>query len=106
VFAKVNTPVDMPQGSFTEVQIAIGTGTPTMVVPESALLEDYGRYSVMVQLSGQTYVKRPITLGQRNGASVEVIRGLKKGEYVVTKGVYQVKMASLSAQVPAHGHEH
>jgi multidrug efflux pump subunit AcrA (membrane-fusion protein) len=106
VFAKVNTPVDRPQGSFTEVQISIGASVPALIVSETALLEDYGKYSVIVQVSGETYEKRPIMVGRRNGASVEVTRGLKKGEIVVTKGVYQVKMASLSSSVPAHGHQH
>jgi cobalt-zinc-cadmium efflux system membrane fusion protein len=34
------------------------------------------------------------------------LSGLKLGEVVVTKGAYQVKMASMSGQVPAHGHSH
>ena len=106
VFAKMNTPVDRPQGSFTEVQISIGASVPALIVSETALLEDYGKYSVIVQVSGQTYVQRPIMVGRRNGASVEVTRGLKKGEIVVTQGAYQVKMASLSTSVPAHGHQH
>ena len=50
--------------------------------------------------------RRPVQLGKRNGEYVEVLTGLKAGEYVVTKGAYQVKMASMSSQVPAHGHEH
>jgi len=106
VFAKVNTPVDRPQGSFVEVQISIGSSVPALIVSESALMEEYGKYSVMVQVSGESYVKRQIIIGRRNGASVEVIRGLEKGEHVVTEGAYQVKMASLSASVPSHGHQH
>ena len=106
VFARVNMPVRVPQGSFTEVQIGVGDGTNTLVVPESALLEDYGKYSVMVQLSGEMYEKRPVEVGKRNGHLAEITSGLLKGEFVVTRGAYQVKMASMSASVPGHGHEH
>ena len=41
-----------------------------------------------------------------NGKQVQVLSGLTEGERVVTKGAYQVKMASLGGSVPAHGHSH
>ena len=37
---------------------------------------------------------------------VEITTGLKAGEWVVSDGAYQVKMASMSGELPAHGHEH
>jgi multidrug efflux pump subunit AcrA (membrane-fusion protein) len=96
----------MPQGSFTKVQIEVGNKAPGLLVPESALLEDYGSYSVIVELSGESFERRPVILGRRNGEQVEIKRGLDEGEIVVTKGAYQVKMASMSGQTPAHGHAH
>lgn len=106
VFAKVNDIVEMPEGSFTEVQLAFGKPMKTIVIPESALLEDYGNYSVIVELSGESFERRPILIGKRNGYKVEIRSGLSVGEMVVTKGAYQVKMASMSGAVPAHGHDH
>jgi RND family efflux transporter MFP subunit len=106
VFAEVNEGVEMPEGSFTEIQLAIGTPIKTMVIPETALLEDYGNYSVIVQLGGESFERRDIAIGKRNGKEVEILKGLSLGEVVVTKGAYQVKMASMSGAVPAHGHDH
>ena len=106
VFAKVNDIINVPDGSLTQVQIAMGNGTQTTSVPEAALLEDYGNYSVMVQLSGESFERRPITIGKRNGKNVQVLKGLQVGDVVVTTGAYQVKMASMSGTTPAHGHEH
>lgn len=106
VYAKVNDAITLPDGSLTQVQIAKGTGEQTTLVPESALLEDYGNYSVMVQLSGESFERRPISIGQRNGKNVAVPKGLQVGDVVVTTGAYQVKMASMSGSTPAHGHEH
>lgn len=106
VFAQTNEAVLMPEGSFCEVQLAFGNGKETKVIPASALMEDYGDYSVIVQLSGESFERRPITIGARNGNNVEVLTGLELDEVVVSKGAYQVKMASMSGQVPAHGHEH
>ncbi|WP_296622705.1 efflux RND transporter periplasmic adaptor subunit [Marivirga sp.] len=106
VFAQVNEAVEMPEGSFTEVQLAVGKPEESLVVPNSALLEDYGNYSVIVQLSGESFKRRNVIIGKQNGSEVVILKGLKKGEVVVTKGAYQVKMASMSGQAPAHGHAH
>ncbi|MEQ9229437.1 MAG: efflux RND transporter periplasmic adaptor subunit [Cyclobacteriaceae bacterium] len=106
VFAEVNEGVEMPEGSFTEAQLAVGTAAESLVVPISCLMEDYGNYSVIVQLSGESFERRNVVLGKRNGSEVEIVTGLQEGEVVVTKGAYQVKMASMSGQAPAHGHAH
>ena len=106
VFAHVNEAVEMPEGSFTEVQLAMGSPSKAPVIPMSALLEAYGSYAVIVQLSGESFERRNVILGKRNGSEVEVRKGLAAGEVVVTEGAYQVKMASMSGQVPAHGHAH
>ena len=106
VFAEINDVVEMPEGSFTEVQIAFGLSKSAAVIPESALLEDYGNYSVIVELSGESFERRAVRIGRRNGEEVEILDGVQVGEVVVTRGAYQVKMASMSGQAPAHGHEH
>jgi len=106
VFAQVNDVVEMPEGGFTEVQVAFGKPIKAPVIPELALLEDYGNYTVIVQLSGESYERRPVTIGKRNGSEVEIKEGLRIGEVVVIKGAYQVKMASMSGQAPVHGHAH
>ena len=106
VFAQVNDDVEMPEGSLTQVQIAMGNATQNTMIPINALLEDYGTYSVMVQLSGESFERRPVKIGKRNGEYVEILQGLQVGEVVVITGAYQVKMASMSGSTPAHGHEH
>ncbi len=106
VFAQVNDDIEVPEGSLTQVQIAMGNATQNTMIPVNALLEDYGSYSVMVQLSGESFERRPVKIGKRNGENVEVLQGLEVGEVVVTTGAYQVKMASMSGSTPAHGHDH
>jgi membrane fusion protein, heavy metal efflux system len=106
VVAKVNDAVEVPEGSFTEAQIAIGNPATGVVIPRIALLENYGSHSVIVQMSGERFERRPVSIGKRNGSEVEITNGLSVGEVLVTKGAYQVKIASMLGQVPAHGHEH
>ena len=106
IYAQVNEEVDMPEGSLTQVQIAMGNAKKGISIPVNALLEDYGSYSVIAQLSGESFERRPVKIGKRNGQHVEILNGLETGEVVVTQGAYQVKMASMSGSTPAHGHEH
>ncbi len=106
IYVKVNDVVERPEGSFTEVQIALGEAETGVTVPEAALLEDYGNYSVIVQTGGESFERRPVRIGKRNGKNAQVLSGLQPGEVVVTTGNYQVKMASMSGETPGHGHEH
>ena len=59
-----------------------------------------------VQPEGERFEKRELTLGGREGDRTLVLAGIKAGERVVTGAAYQVRLASLSTGVPAHGHEH
>lgn len=106
VFAHVEEAVAVTEGSYCEVQLAVGKPQMTLAIPTSALLEDYGLYSVIVQVSGEHFERRNVSIGKRNGSEVAILKGLEKGEVVVSKGAYQVKMASMSGEAPAHGHTH
>ncbi len=92
-------------GMFAEVSIATGSAE-ALTVPESALIEEEGRYSVFVHLEGETFAKRNVDIGAMDNGLVEIKRGVSEGERVVTRGAYDIRLASLSTQLPAHGHEH
>ncbi|MBA3975021.1 MAG: hypothetical protein C0504_12495 [Candidatus Solibacter sp.] len=74
--------------------------------PESALVDDGGRPVIFVQSSGEAFVRRPVRLGVREGGYVQIVEGVFPGERVVVKGAHLVRLASMSSQVPAHGHVH
>ncbi len=75
-------------------------------VPESAIIDDGGRPVIFLQDSGEAFVRRPVTLGVREGGFVQVLEGAFPGERVVTEGAHLIRLASMSNQVPAHGHVH
>jgi RND family efflux transporter MFP subunit len=76
------------------------------VVPESALVDDGGRPIVFVQRAGESFARRPVKLGIRNNGMVQILEGVTAGDRVVTKGAYLIRLASMSSQIPAHGHVH
>jgi membrane fusion protein, heavy metal efflux system len=78
----------------------------TPAVPESAIIDDAGRPVVFVQRGGETFLRRPVKLGVRNGGIVQVLEGVSPGDRVVTKGAYLIRLSTMSSAVPAHGHVH
>ena len=76
------------------------------MIPASAVLEEDGRPVAYVQPSGESFEKRELRLGGREGDRVLVLEGLRPGERIVTGAAYQVRLASLSTSVPSQGHEH
>jgi cobalt-zinc-cadmium efflux system membrane fusion protein len=93
-------------GMMAEVDVGTGEQVTGVVVPTSAILEEDGRPIVYVQPEGERFEKRALTLGGRDGDRTLVQSGITAGERVVSGAAYQVRLASLSTSVPAHGHEH
>lgn len=93
-------------GLFVTAEIDTEKKELVLAIPESALIEEEGNFAVYVHVAGESFEKRTITTGIRNRGWVEVTSGLEQGEHIVTTNAYQVKLASLSSETPAHGHAH
>ncbi|MBM4054400.1 MAG: efflux RND transporter periplasmic adaptor subunit [Planctomycetes bacterium] len=93
-------------GSFVEVLLKTNVISDALVIPYSALIEEQGNFFAYVQTSGEGFQKRELKIGASEGINVQVLAGIKEGERVVTKGAYQIKLATMSGKMPAHGHEH
>ena len=107
----VHLEIDNPEGRLLVGQA--GTAVLYMqqrhhlpAIPRSAVLTDGGRPVVFVQLEGESFEKRRVETGPRDGELVSVRSGLAPGERVVSRGAYEVLLASVSTGVPAEGHVH
>jgi membrane fusion protein, heavy metal efflux system len=97
---------EMVPGSMVEVFLLSSPGPNALVVPMTALIEEQGFFYLYVQTGGESFEKREVKLGGNDGKNVQLLSGITNGERVVTKGAYQIKLATMSGSVPAHGHEH
>jgi RND family efflux transporter MFP subunit len=93
-------------GALAVALVPVGTVDSGVVIPRSAVLDDDGRAVAYVQTSGESFERRVLTLGAQGTEQVVVRDGIAAGERVVTGAANQVRLASLSSAVPAHGHEH
>jgi RND family efflux transporter MFP subunit len=93
-------------GMFTDVAIETERADEMLAIPESAVVDEDGRPIAYVELEGESFQKRDLELGIRDSGFVQVKEGLKEGERVVVKAAYAIRLASVSAVIPAHGHTH
>ena len=75
-------------------------------VPSAAVLMEAGRPYVFVQTGGESFARRFIEIASRDGDLVGITSGVKPGERVVTRGAYEVQLASAAKGLPAEGHVH
>ena len=93
-------------GMQANVRLDAGEPRETLIVPKEAVLDNEGQKIVYVLLSGETFQRRNVTLGDEYGDHVAVLSGLEAGERVVTQGAYQLKLQELQPADPgAHTHE-
>jgi len=109
--APVDYEFDNPEGRLrpgtpVEVHLPTAHGEQVLAVPTSALIRDEGLTVVFVQLGGESFERRPVTTGLKDGGWTEVSSGLAEGERVVSTGAYAVRLASVASGAPAHGHAH
>lgn len=93
-------------GMFANVRVFTGEANKGVVVPASAIFDDGGQNVIYTMLGGESFQRRVVQLGIREGDNVIVISGVKSGERVVSRGAYQVRLASASPAEAGHGHAH
>jgi cobalt-zinc-cadmium efflux system membrane fusion protein len=93
-------------GMALTLYVETAVAQDALAVPQSALVDEEGRYVAFVQTAGETFEKRDLLLGVRDTGFAQVLKGLSEGERVVTQGAYAIRLASVSTALPAHGHSH
>jgi cobalt-zinc-cadmium efflux system membrane fusion protein len=84
---------DLRFGMFVNVELVTPQATAAVTVPADAVQTIGERTFVYVAPSGRSgdYVEREVRVGARDRESVEILRGVKAGDQVVTKGSFLVR---------------
>lgn len=93
-------------GQRLQGQLRTGSTSRQLTIPASAILNESGQDVVYVQLGGETFQRRPVTILSRSGDMVAVEGQLKAGERVVTRGAAAVRAAAATPDAFGHGHAH
>lgn len=76
-------------GFFAEVTLPAGGNPNGVVIPESALFSEEGKMFIYVVKEGMAH-RREVETGARFNGKVELVRGIHRGEQVVTVGHEQL----------------
>jgi len=106
VFALDNPDGLLRLGMQANLRLDADDQVEALMVPTEAVLDNEGQKIVYVLLSGETFQRRNVTVGDEYGNMVAILSGVEPGERVVTQGAYQLKLQELSPADPgAHTHE-
>jgi cobalt-zinc-cadmium efflux system membrane fusion protein len=105
-YAYTNESRPITLGATATILVPTGRSSEALSVPANAIVEDEGISVVFVQVSGETFQKRDVILGIRDGDRIEVTSGVDEGERVATDGAYAILLSTKSGTIPAHGHAH
>jgi RND family efflux transporter MFP subunit len=93
-------------GMLADARVFFGGAERATTIPQAAVQLEDGQPVAYVQTGGESFTRRPLSLGTSDGEFVVVYSGVEPGERVVTDGAYAVHLASLGAQEIGHGHAH
>lgn len=95
---------DLRPGASVVLSVRFGLPQRLLAVPRGAVIEINTRPYVFVQVDGEHFEKRAVLVGQADGDFVHAISGIKQGERIVSKGGFDVHLASLMGSVESHRH--
>jgi len=76
-------------GFFAEVSVRTGENPAALIIPESALFSQEGKFFIFTVLD-RVAKRKEVTTGVRFEGKVEILKGLQKEEWVVTAGHEQL----------------
>jgi RND family efflux transporter MFP subunit len=82
-------------GQYAKVRAAVSVRSGALMVPQRAVIDTQGTYTVPVVDPNNTVRFARVTVGSRVGSNWIVEDGLKPGERVVTDGLFQIRPGAL-----------
>ncbi len=93
-------------GMQVQARLYTGRSAKGVGIPAAALIDDAGQTAIFVQKEGESFERRVVETGPRDGDWVAIKSGIVAGERVVSKGAYQLRLAATQPAAMGHGHAH
>ncbi|WP_454625018.1 efflux RND transporter periplasmic adaptor subunit [Bradyrhizobium cenepequi] len=79
---------------YVDAEIEIGSQDPVLAVPDSSVLDNGSRQTVIIEKGGGRFEPREVKVGHRGGGYVEITEGIGEGESVVTSANFLIDAES------------
>ncbi|OGT90956.1 MAG: hypothetical protein A2514_07540 [Gammaproteobacteria bacterium RIFOXYD12_FULL_61_37] len=104
IFEFANPDSALRLGLTAKVQIFAGGGQEAVLVPASAVQDESGTQVVYVQTGGESFERRIVQTGPRDGGCIAIAAGVEPGQRVVSKGAYLIRLSTSKAGPSGHAH--
>lgn len=104
VFEFANPEGKLRLGMAVKAQILSGGGHEAVRVPASAVQDESGTQVVYVQTGGESFERRIVQTGTRDGDRIAIVAGIEPGQRVVSKGAYLIRLSTSKAGPAGHAH--
>jgi RND family efflux transporter MFP subunit len=91
-------------GMTAKAQLYAGQGVEGVLVPASAVQDESGTSVVYVQTGGESFERRIVRVGARDGEWVAILDGIEPGQRVVNKGGYLIRLSTSMSAAVGHAH--
>ncbi len=107
VYFRIDYDDELIPGTFADVWLIGKEIKDALIIPNTALMEEYDKKYVFRELKDGDFEKTFITTGQTDGKVTRIIKGLEEGDRIVTENTYRLKLSLQESTLPAHsGHNH
>lgn len=106
IFELENPAGRLKAGMQVRAGLYTGRVSTGVAVPAGAVVDDSGQAVIFVQKGGESFERRLVAPGPRDGDWVAIPSNLAPGERVVTRGAWQVRLAASAPAQAGHGHAH
>lgn len=90
-----NPKMELLPGIFAEVEITTGKPMSFLTLPQTAIsFNPYGSLVYIIDKSKMTVVQSFVTTGETRGDQIQMLTGVKAGDWVVTSGQLKLKNGS------------
>jgi Cu(I)/Ag(I) efflux system membrane fusion protein len=79
---------------YADVEIAVGSEAPVVMVPTNSVIDSGSRQVVIVDLGDGRFAPKSVRLGRRGAGYVEVLEGIREGDTVVVDGNFLIDAES------------
>ena len=104
IFEFANPANALRLGMTARAQVFSGAGREAVLIPASAVQDESGTQAVYVQTGGDSFERRVIQTGARDGDRIAVLAGIYPGQRVVSRGAYLIRLSTSKAGPSGHAH--
>jgi len=104
IFFRIDLDPELIEGTFAEVYLMGKEISNAIVVPNTALMEEFGKIYVFVQHEDGDFIKRYISKGNSDGENTQVLTGLQENETIVASGASHVRLSMMTSTPGSHNH--